>query len=115
MKSLSLHHIDKMKPYQAGEQPRSKAVVKLNTNENSYPPPKIIKTMLETISLTDLKNYPPIDKGDLVALLAKKNVLREQEVCCGNGLDEMISAIFRAFIGDQKKATTHRVHLQCLL
>ncbi len=103
MMSFALKHIENMKAYEAGEQPTSPKIVKLNTNENAYSPPESIKKVFEGLDLKDLRNYPPIDKLDLVALLAERNDLSLEEVCFGNGLDEIISAIFRAFIGNEKE------------
>ncbi len=106
MSPFVVKHLKKLVGYQAGEQPLKK-VIKLNTNENPYPPPLDIKKTLTNIDFTTLKNYPPLandlTNGKLLDVIAKNYQVSNQEICLGNGSDEIISSIFKIFIGSGKK------------
>jgi histidinol-phosphate aminotransferase len=90
-----------MQAYVPGEQPRvGPKTIKLNTNENPYPPsPEAIQAMREALGPA-LRLYPPADWQDLRAAIAKEYSLSPENVFCGNGSDEVLSLIFRAFMND---------------
>ena len=95
--------IKDIEAYVPGEQPRDKKYIKLNTNENPYPPsPSVIKAMKEAIN-EDLKLYPdPLCKGFVKAIAELYNV-SEEEVFVGNGSDEVLAFAFKAFFSNIKK------------
>lgn len=83
-------------PYTAGEQPKDKKYVKLNTNENPYPPsPKIRPAVLS--ALPGLPLYPDPEAQDLCAAIAEAEHVGADCVFCGNGSDEVLSFAFCAF------------------
>jgi histidinol-phosphate aminotransferase len=85
-------------PYVSGEQP-SRTVIKLNTNENPYPPsPDVIRAIRE-IDTDSLRLYPRQDGGDLRLALAKHYGLPKDNVFVGNGSDEVLALAFRACFG----------------
>lgn len=94
----------KFSPYQPGEQPATEGWVKLNTNEHPYPPlPEIIEEM--KASLGDrLRKYPDpnaseVKKAILNQLLRDKDTLTNRNsVFIGNGCDEVLENLFKAFI-----------------
>ena len=83
-------------PYVPGEQPRQR-MIKLNTNENPYPPSKGVENVLRHFSCEQLRRYPDPESLALRDMLARTyNVTREQ-VFVGNGSDEVLAFAFRAF------------------
>ncbi|MCB1188913.1 MAG: histidinol-phosphate transaminase [Leptospiraceae bacterium] len=98
--SLLNYRIHHLKPYTPGEQPdRNQNFIKLNTNENPYPPtPEIKKRVEEIINAGDLRKYPnPISKG-LVEEIAKQNNLKENQILVTNGSDEGLALLFKGVL-----------------
>ena len=84
-------------PYIPGEQPRDRKFIKLNTNENPYPPsPKVIQAMQEAIN-SDLRLYPDPECASLRVAAAKCWGVKPEQVFCGNGSDEILAFSFQAF------------------
>jgi histidinol-phosphate aminotransferase len=91
-----------MSPYTPGEQPQVGKAIKLNTNENPYPPsPKVIEAIREAIS--KLERYPdPIGTSFRIAAADVLNVDPEM-ILCGNGSDDCLTILTRAFVGAGQK------------
>ena len=86
-----------VQPYVPGEQPREGILVKLNTNENPYPPsPKVIEAIGGAAD-GRLRLYPDPDCTDLRAALAARHGLPADHVFAGNGSDELLAFAFMAF------------------
>lgn len=84
-------------PYTAGAQPKAKNIIKLNTNENPYPPsPKALAAYTD-FDARFLRLYPRPDGGVLKSAVASLHNLPESHVFCGNGSDEVIGFAFDAF------------------
>ena len=84
-------------PYVPGEQPKDKKYIKLNTNENPYPPsPKVLEAIKNTAN-EDLRLYPDPECTALRAVIAKYYNLSEEEVFVGNGSDEVLAFSFQTF------------------
>lgn len=84
-------------PYVPGEQPRDRKFIKLNTNENPYPPsPKAIHAMKEALN-GDLRLYPDPECTELRAAAARCWSVKPEQVFCGNGSDEILAFCFQAF------------------
>jgi histidinol-phosphate aminotransferase len=89
-----------IKPYTAGAQPTGSSVIKLNTNENPYPPsPKTLEAY-NNFDATKLRLYPNTKGGDLRRSIANLYGLDESYVFCGNGSDEVLALAFNAFFDD---------------
>ncbi|MCI8420895.1 MAG: histidinol-phosphate transaminase [Clostridia bacterium] len=84
-------------PYVAGEQPQDKSYVKLNTNENPYPPCKGVKEFVKNFDIDKLKLYPDPQNTDLAVEIAKKHGLEKENVFIGNGSDEVLAMCFPTF------------------
>jgi histidinol-phosphate aminotransferase len=83
-------------PYVPGEQPRDRQFVKLNTNENPYPPsPKVIEAMRKAAE--NLRLYPEPSSVDLREAAAARYGLKAEQVFPGNGSDEALAFAFAAF------------------
>lgn len=82
-------------PYTAGEQPKEK-LVKLNTNENAYPPsPKVAQAIAREVP--NLRLYPSPDADILREAIAQSCGLSPSQVFCANGSDEALAFCFSAF------------------
>ena len=84
-------------PYVAGEQPRDRRYIKLNTNENPYPPSDEIARYLREIDPEVLRLYPDPKMERLRGALADHHGLSEGQVFVGNGSDEVLSFCFYGF------------------
>ena len=95
-------HVRRLEGYVPGEQPKSKSVVKLNTNENPYPPSPACAAALKGFDLDRLRRYPDPDFAELREALAKLNGTRAENVFVGNGSDEVLSIAARCFVEDDE-------------
>lgn len=87
----------RIKPYVPGEQPKERTYVKLNTNENPYPPsPRVIEAIRGAVG-EDLRRYPDPCCEELRETIAAYYRLSPQQVFCGNGSDELLAFAFLAF------------------
>lgn len=97
MKEFWSGRIRDMIPYTPGEQPRDRKFIKLNTNENPYPPSELaIRAMREAVS-ADLRLYPDPECTQLRAAAADCWGVKPEQVFCGNGSDEILAFSFQAF------------------
>lgn len=86
-----------LEPYVPGEQPKDKTYVKLNTNENPYPPsPKVLEAMKQAAN-ENLRLYPAPACDELRTCIAGYHGLAKEQVFAGNGSDEVLAFIFLAF------------------
>jgi len=91
-----------LKPYVPGEQPKDKKYIKLNTNENPYPPsPKAIEAA-KSAATGDLRLYPMPECDNLREAIACNFGLNKSNVYVGNGSDEMLAFTFLAFFKKDK-------------
>ena len=87
-----------LSPYVAGEQPSAdRRVIKLNTNENPYPPTPRVREYLREVDPTILRKYPDPSSTKLREAIAKFYDVAPDQVFCGNGSDEVLALAFRAF------------------
>jgi len=92
----------KIDPYVAGEQPDKTDYIKLNANENPYPPsPAVIKAIAE-FSGTALCKYPDAEVKPIADIIAKRLGLKRENVFVGNGSDDVLQLAFRAFFNSDK-------------
>lgn len=86
-----------LEPYVPGEQPKEEGLIKLNTNENPYPPGPSVKKALENFDCQSLRLYPDPEAAELRGKLASSVGLRTENVFVGNGSDEVLALIFQSF------------------
>ena len=91
-----------LEAYVPGEQPKSKSVVKLNTNENPYPPSPACAKVLASFDLDRLRRYPDPVFNDLRTALARLYRTDVRRIFVGNGSDEVLSVAARAFVEDDE-------------
>ncbi|MCM3628013.1 histidinol-phosphate transaminase [Paenibacillus glycanilyticus] len=89
-------------PYVPGEQPKDKKYIKLNTNENPYPPsPKVLEA-IRSVTNDDLRLYPDPTCDALVRKIAGYFDVAPNQVFVGNGSDEVLAFAFAAFFNPAK-------------
>jgi histidinol-phosphate aminotransferase len=94
--------VQRLLPYTPGEQPQERKYLKLNTNENPYPPSPRIKAFLDHFDVEQLRLYPDPLSDKLRGKLGLKYGLNKEQVFVGNGSDEVLSFCFYAFFGNEK-------------
>ena len=96
------NNIRKVEPYVPGEQPKEKDVIKLNTNENPYPPAPGVKKALNGDIANNLRLYPDPAITDLVRAIAEYQDLDENQVFVGVGSDDVLAMAYLAFFNSNK-------------
>ena len=94
--------VRKLEAYTPGEQPKAKNVVKLNTNENPYPPSPKCANVLRGFDLDRLRRYPDPVFLALREELAKLNHCRSEQIFIGNGSDEILALAAKCFVEDDE-------------
>src|SRR4051812_47307196 len=98
--ALALPHVTKLHAYTPGLQPTGAGWVKLNTNENPYPPsPRVAEALRREIGQDgeSLRLYPNPKSAPLREVVAKLHRLGEANVCIGNGSDDILNLLIRCF------------------
>ncbi len=95
-------NVRNVQPYVAGEQPREMDVVKLNTNENPYPPAPGVQKVLGEFNTDILRKYPDPDVTKLVHALADYHRVGNDQVFVGVGSDDVLSVAFLTFFAGEK-------------
>ncbi len=93
-------NIRQVEPYTPGEQPKETGIVKLNTNENPYPPSPKVNEIHE--NLGDLRLYPDPTAGALVEAIAQYHNVDRSQVFVGVGSDDVLAMSFLTFFNSQK-------------
>ena len=99
---LITESVQRLEAYTPGEQPKAKNVVKLNTNENPYPPSPKCAAVLKNFDLDRLRRYPDPVFTELRAELAKLNGAKPENIFVGNGSDEVLSVAAKTFVEDDE-------------
>ncbi|MHB8129790.1 MAG: pyridoxal phosphate-dependent aminotransferase [Mobilitalea sp.] len=94
-------NIRTVKPYVPGEQPNQKDMVKLNTNENPYPPAPGVKRVLQGLDADQLRLYPDPTVKLLVEELAHFYHLNNDQVFVGVGSDDVLAMAFLTFFNSK--------------
>jgi histidinol-phosphate/aromatic aminotransferase/cobyric acid decarboxylase-like protein len=90
-----------------GLQPQEPGWIKLNTNENAYPPsPRVVEALRREIGTdgASLRLYPNPTSAPLRAAVAKRHGLDPHNVCIGNGGDDILNLLVRVFCGPEVAA-----------
>jgi histidinol-phosphate aminotransferase len=91
-------------PYIPGEQPRDRQFIKLNTNENPYPPsPKVIEAIQKAAN-DRLRLYPEPTCAELRSAVAARYGVKPEQVFAGNGSDEILAFAYAAFFGSDAES-----------
>ena len=96
--------LKKMQPYTPGEQLAPGKTVKLNTNENPYPPPPAVVEAIQAAATGPLNRYPdPIATAFRRAAAEALGLPGPEWVLAGNGSDEILTILVRGFVGEGQK------------
>lgn len=93
-------NVRKVIPYTPGEQPAEKNVIKLNTNENPYPPSPMVS--VSDIEIEELRKYPDPAASVLVRAIADYHNVKAENIFVGVGSDDVIAMAFMTFFNSEK-------------
>jgi histidinol-phosphate aminotransferase len=98
-------NIAAMQGYVPGEQPRGQEFIKLNTNENPYPCSPAVKAAIGRVLQVGLQRYPDpmanaFRERAAALLAAEAPAIAPKSILCGNGSDDLLTIITRAFVGE---------------
>ena len=85
--------------YVPGEQPKIKGLIKLNTNENPYPPSPKVRAALRKAIDESLRLYPESRSDTLRTIAGSIYGVKPANIVAGNGSDELLSMLLRCFVG----------------
>jgi histidinol-phosphate aminotransferase len=95
-------NIEKAKGYQPGFQPAETDVVKLNTNENPYPPSPAVMEAIRNMSEEQMRRYPDPAANTFRKAAAEVNGVGPDYIMCCNGGDELLRIAFCAFCDENR-------------
>lgn len=95
-------YIRKVVPYVPGEQPDTENMIKLNTNENPYPPAPGVEKVIKEFNCDSFKLYPDPAAKELVKELAEYYNVKENQVFTGVGSDDVLGMAFLTFFNSDK-------------
>ena len=97
-----LDKLRKIDPYVPGEQPTTDNIIKLNANENPYPPAPSVTEVLRTFDAAKLAIYPDANAKALKTAIAERFDLQPSQVFLGNGSDDVLALAFQSFFCSDK-------------
>ena len=95
-------NIRRVAPYVPGEQPKGEKLVKLNTNENPYPPAPGVQQALDQMDCDLFRKYPDPAATVLIKALSKAYQVDEDRIFVGVGSDDVIAVAFMTFFNSSK-------------
>ena len=98
-------NIENAKAYEPGFQPKQTDVIKLNTNENPYPPSPAVMKALAELSAERLRRYPDPIGDEFRRTAAQIDGVSPENIMCCNGADELLTIAFRAFCDENRPVT----------
>lgn len=102
MEKLWKKNLRDIEPYVPGEQSKDKDIVKINANENPYPPsPKAVEA-LKSFNTDKLRFYPEANATELKRAIANYYGVEAENVFVGNGSDDVLALAFQAFFNSDK-------------
>ena len=98
-----IKNIRKVEPYVPGEQPKETNIIKLNTNENPYPPSPLVTEAMSSLTPDSLRRYPDAKVEKLVKKLAAYHNVNDDMVFVGVGSDDVLGMSFMTFFNSEKE------------
>ena len=90
-------NVRRVEPYVPGEQPKEKDIIKLNTNENPYPPTPRVAEVIRDFDAAQLRKYPDPTIADLVGQLSQTYGVPTDQIFVGVGSDDVLALSFLTF------------------
>ncbi len=94
--------LQNLEKYTPGEQPKNTGLIKLNTNESPFAPAPEIMNIINSSEAEKLRLYPDPDTKELSEAIAGFLGVKSENICTGNGSDDMLNFAFMAFCGTEK-------------
>ncbi len=92
--------VEAMQGYAPGEQPKGRKLIKLNTNENPFPPsPKVVEA-IRNYPFEELRKYPTPFSDPIRDAASQVYDLPNSQIIAGNGSDDILTILFRSFVGE---------------
>ena len=107
LKKLIRPLVRELHPYVYGEQPKIKGLIKLNTNENPYPPSPEVLAAVKAAVDGRLRLYPNPTAQTLREKLARLHGCKPENIIVGNGSDELLALAMRAFVEPSRTGVSH--------
>lgn len=101
--SYARKHLASIEGYVPGEQPTDGAYIKLNTNENPYPPSPRVFEAVKNVTGEELRKYPDATWRGLRAKISEVYGVGPEQIFVGNGSDEALSLLIRTFVDPGEK------------
>ncbi len=98
-----INNIRKVEPYVPGEQPKETDIIKLNTNENPYPPSPLVLSAMNDLNPDSLRRYPDPKAEKLVKTIAGYHNVSDDMVFVGVGSDDVLGMSFMTFFNSDKE------------
>jgi len=95
-------NISRLTPYKPGEQPEVEGLLKLNTNENPYPPSPKVLAAITSATNEKLRRYPDPNAKQLRQTIAEYYQLEIDQISVGNSSDEVLGHTFQALLKQDK-------------
>ena len=95
-------NVRRVTPYTPGEQPKRTDIIKLNTNENPYPPSEKVRQCLASLDTALLRRYPSVTCEGLNGALAQRYGLKREQVFSGVGSDDVLAMCFLTFFNGKE-------------
>ena len=108
MSTLIPTRVRNLVAYTPGEQPKVKGLIKLNTNENPYPPSPRVLDAIKAATDDRLRLYPNPAADALREKLARLHGCAVENLIVGNGSDELLALATRAFVDPRRTTLAHR-------
>ncbi|MBD3918894.1 histidinol-phosphate transaminase [Paenibacillus sp. PR3] len=102
--SYALPHVERITPYPVTEAALDRSIVKLDQNESPYPPSERVIQLLANMGEHVMRQYPDAAASQLRETIAAHYGLSRERIVIGNGSSELITALFRTFIDQQRTA-----------
>ena len=103
-----MNYVRKVDPYVPGDQPNFPDMVKLNTNENPYPPAPAVEAALHDFSVDSLRLYPDPVVSKLNTAIADFYGVKPEQVFSGVGSDDVLAMCFLTFFNSKKPIFFHQ-------
>ncbi len=101
--SYARKHLASVEGYVPGEQPTDAEYIKLNTNENPYPPSPRVFEAIQGASGENMRKYPDAIWRRLRAKISEVYGIKPDQIFIGNGSDEVLSLLLRTFVDPDEK------------
>lgn len=95
-------NVRRVVPYVPGEQPKNRSIIKLNTNENPYPPSPAVRKALREMDAEAFRRYPDPAAERLVNAIAAQHGVSPAQVFPGVGSDDVLAMAFLTFFNSEK-------------